>query len=197
MQNAVPLFSEGQIIGVISVESEEPGQYGEKDMARLQSIADEAVHSLQCVWRQRQLKNQSEQLNALIDVGQNVVSNLEIQNLWDSITEAALDLTGARMSTLQLYDKKLGLVTMKAVRPSSGKVPITREPCESKRVWRCPPFKRESKSVPQHHYPRLSRSFGYAPTGRCRFLPLYSHDLRGGSYRCYQYFHTSSPSLPE
>lgn len=117
---AVPLFSEGQIIGVISVESEEPGQYGEKDLARLQSIGDEAVHSLQCVWRQRQLKNQSEQLNALIDVGQNVVSNLEIQNLWDSITEAALDLTGARMSTLQLYDKKQGLVTMKAVRPSSG-----------------------------------------------------------------------------
>ena len=117
---AVPLFSEGQIIGVISVESEEPGQYGEKDMKRLQSIADEAVHSLQCVWRQRQLKNQSEQLNALIDVGQNVVSNLEIQNLWDSITEAVLDLTGARMSTLQLYDKKQGLVTMKAVRPSSG-----------------------------------------------------------------------------
>jgi len=119
---AVPLFSEGQIIGVISVESEEPGQYTEKDMARLQSIADEAVHSLQCVWRQRQLKNQSEQLNALIDVGQNVVSNLEIQNLWDSITEAALDLTGARMSTLQLYDKKRGSVTMKAVRPSSGEL---------------------------------------------------------------------------
>ena len=95
---AVPLFSEGQIIGVISVESEEPGQYRDKDMARLQSIADEAVHSLQCVWRQRQLKNQSEQLNALIDVGQNVVSNLEIQNLWDSITESALDLTGVRMS---------------------------------------------------------------------------------------------------
>ena len=117
---AVPLFSEGQIIGVISVESEEPGQYRDKDMARLQSIADEAVHSLQCVWRQRQLKNQSEQLNALIDVGQNVVSNLEIQNLWDSITESALDLTGVRMSILQLYDKKLGLVTIKAVRPSSG-----------------------------------------------------------------------------
>ncbi len=118
---AVPLFSEGQIIGVVSVESEKPGQYKENDMVRLQSIADEAVYSLQCVWRQRQLKNQSEQLNALIDVGQNVVSNLEIQNLWDSITEAALDLTGARMSTLQLYDKKLGLVTLKAVRPSSGK----------------------------------------------------------------------------
>ena len=117
---AVPLFSEGQIIGVISVESEEPGRYGEKDIARLQSIADEAVHSLQCVWRQRQLKNQSDQLNALIDVGQNVVSNLEIQNLWESITEAALGLTGARMSTLQLYDKKQGLVTIKAVRPFSG-----------------------------------------------------------------------------
>ena len=117
---AVPLFSEGQIIGVISVESKEIGRYEESDMERLRSIADEAVRSLQCVWRQRQLTNQSEQLNALIDVGQNVVSNLEIQNLWESITEAALDLTGARMSTLQLYDKKRGFVTMEAARPSSS-----------------------------------------------------------------------------
>lgn len=115
---AVPLFSEGQIIGVISVESKEVGQYGGRELDRLQTIADEAVRSLQCVWRQRQLKNQSEQLNALIEVGQNVVSNLELQSLWDSITEAALDLTGARMTTLQLYDPKQGLVTMEAVRPS-------------------------------------------------------------------------------
>jgi len=114
---AVPLFSEGQIIGVISVESNEVGQYEKRDMERLQTIADEAVRSLQCVWRQRQLKNQSEQLNALIEVGQNVVSNLELQSLWDSITEAALDLTGARMTTLQLYNPKQGLVTMEAVRP--------------------------------------------------------------------------------
>ncbi|HCR29927.1 MAG TPA: histidine kinase [Opitutae bacterium] len=115
---AVPLFSEGQIIGVISVESRELARYKDQDVSRLQSIADEAVRSLQCVWRQRQLKNQSEQLNALIEVGQKVVSNLEIQNLWESITKSALGLTGARMSTLQLFDKKQGLVTMEAVRPS-------------------------------------------------------------------------------
>ncbi len=114
---AVPLISEGQIIGVISVDSEKVGRYSANDMQRLEMIADEAARSLQCVWRQRQLVNQSDQLNALIEVGQGVVSNLELRSLWESITEAALELTGSRMATLQLYDESEGRVTMEAIKP--------------------------------------------------------------------------------
>lgn len=114
---AVPLISEGQITGVIDVDSSEPGTFSTKDLERLRSVADESITSLQSVWRQRQLVNQSDQLNALISVGQKVVSNLELQSLWESITDAALDLTGSRMATLQLYDREKEQVTMQAIRP--------------------------------------------------------------------------------
>ena len=114
---ATPMISEGQIVGVVDVDSDQVGHYTEDDVQRLQAITDEAIRSLQSVWRQRHLVNQSEQLKALFEVGQNVVSNLELQGLWDSITEAALDLTGSRMATLQLYDEEKNQVTLQAVKP--------------------------------------------------------------------------------
>ena len=114
---ATPMISEGQIIGVIDVDSDTIGQYGPRDVQRLQAITDEAVRSLQSVWRQRQLITQSDQLKTLLDLGQIVVSKLEIQGLWDSITEATLDLTGSRMATLQLYDEEQDQVVLQAVKP--------------------------------------------------------------------------------
>ena len=114
---AVPLFSEGQITGVIDVNSDKVANFTARDLKRLEAVADESITSLQSVWRQRQLINQSDQLKALISVGQKVVSNLELQGLWESITEAALDLTKSRMVTLQLYDETKEQVTMQAIKP--------------------------------------------------------------------------------
>ncbi len=114
---AVPLFSEGQIAGVIDVDSDNLANFNTRDLNRLRAVADESITSLQSVWKQRQLITQSDQLKALISVGQKVVSNLELQSLWESITEAALDLTGSRMVTLQLYDEDKEQVTMQAIRP--------------------------------------------------------------------------------
>ena len=114
---AVPLFSEGQIAGVIDVDSDKVANFTDRDLKRLEAVADESITSLQSVWKQRQLITQSDQLKALISVGQKVVSNLELQGLWESITEAALDLTKSRMVTLQLYDETKEQVTMQAIKP--------------------------------------------------------------------------------
>lgn len=114
---AVPLFSEGQIAGVIDVDSDKVANFTARDLKRLEAVADESITSLQSVWKQRQLITQSDQLKALISVGQKVVSNLELQGLWESITEAALDLTKSRMVTLQLYDETKEQVTMQAIKP--------------------------------------------------------------------------------
>ena len=114
---AVPLFSEGQITGVIDVDSDKVANFTDRDLKRLEAVADESITSLQSVWKQRQLITQSDQLKALISVGQKVVSNLELQSLWESITEAALDLTKSRMVTLQLYDETKEQVTMQAIKP--------------------------------------------------------------------------------
>ncbi len=114
---ATPMISEGQIIGVVDVDSDKVGWFEQRDLERLKSITDEATRSLLCIWRQRQLVDQSDQLKALFDVGQIVVSKLELQSLWGSITESALDLTVSSMATLQLYDESKECVSVQAVKP--------------------------------------------------------------------------------
>ena len=112
-----PMFAQGHIIGVIAVDRAETDGFSEQDLDQLCQIADEASRSLQAVWKQRQLAQQSDQLKALIDVGQNIVSHLEVQSLWESVTEAALQLTGSRLCTLQLFDAKARKVRAQAIKP--------------------------------------------------------------------------------
>jgi len=120
-QMASPLVSDGQIIGVIDVNHSAPQAYTQNDAERLELITAEATRSLQSLWQLRQLESHSGQLQALIDVGQSVVSKLELHTLWASITESALKLTRGRMATLQLFDQESGTVTLQAVRPSHSK----------------------------------------------------------------------------
>ncbi|EDY84318.1 ATPase, histidine kinase-, DNA gyrase B-, and HSP90-like domain protein [Verrucomicrobiia bacterium DG1235] len=112
-----PMISSGHIIGVISVDRDTPNAFTQRDLNQLVYIADESSQVLQSVWYRRQLSNQSEQLNALIEVGQNIVSNFETHSLWETVTEAAMELTRARLCTLQLFDSKTNKVKLLTARP--------------------------------------------------------------------------------
>ena len=116
---AVPMIADDQILGVIDIDSDQPEAYTHDDVERLVLIADEATRSLQSVWKQRELEKQSRQLKALFEVGQKIVSKLELQGLWDSITEAAMELSGARICSLQLFEKSANEVVLQAARPES------------------------------------------------------------------------------
>lgn len=112
-----PMITQGHIIGVLSVAQDTTGAFSQEDLDKLALIADEAAQVLQSVWYRRQLANQSEQLNALIEVGQTIVSDFETHSLWETVTEAAMELTRARLCTLQLYDKKTKKVKLLTARP--------------------------------------------------------------------------------
>lgn len=114
-----PMFAQGQIIGVITVDRAETNAFSDAELAQLDLVADEASRSLQSIWAQRQLAQQSDQLKALIAVGQNIVSHLEVQSLWESVAEAAMQLTGARLCTLQLYDAKSARLRAQTIRPAN------------------------------------------------------------------------------
>lgn len=114
---AVPMISEGQIIGVLDADSDTVNGFNEEDLKTFELIAREATLVFQSIWHQRQLITQSEQLDALLDIGQKIVSSLELQDLWDGIAESALDLTGSQLCTLQLFDSKDSRVKLQAVYP--------------------------------------------------------------------------------
>jgi len=112
-----PMISGGHIIGVLSVSKETPDAFCSNDLDQLIQLANESARVLESVWHRRQLANQSEQLNALIEVGQNIVSNFETHSLWETVTEAAMELTRARLCTLQLFDSKTQKVKLLTARP--------------------------------------------------------------------------------
>ncbi|MDQ8186005.1 GAF domain-containing protein [Pelagicoccus sp. SDUM812002] len=112
-----PMISHGHIIGVLSISRDKVDAFNQMDLDNLVLLANESSQVLQSVWHRRQLANQSEQLNALIEVGQNIVSNFETHSLWETVTEAAMELTRARLCTLQLFDSKTQKVKLLTARP--------------------------------------------------------------------------------
>ncbi|MDQ8202715.1 GAF domain-containing protein [Pelagicoccus sp. SDUM812003] len=116
---AAPMIAGGQIIGALNVDRDHVDGFTEDDLDNLVHIANEASRVLQSVWRKRQLVMQSSQLNALIEVGQSIVSKFEIQSLWQTVTEAAHQLTGAGLCTLQLYESKEKKVSLQTVFPEN------------------------------------------------------------------------------
>ncbi len=112
-----PMISNGHIIGVLSVGKDHVDAFTQEHLDQLVLLANESAQVLQSVWHRRQLANQSEQLNALIEVGQNIVSDFETHSLWETVTEAAMELTRARLCTLQLYDAKTQKVKLLTARP--------------------------------------------------------------------------------
>ncbi len=114
---AVPMIADSQIIGVFDVDSDQAGAFNADHLRELQLICEESTRVLQSIWRQRQLVTQSEQLDALLDLGQKIVSNLELQGLWDSVAEAAIDLTGSKLCTIQLFDSANAQAKLVAMQP--------------------------------------------------------------------------------
>lgn len=112
-----PMIAQGRIIGIIDVDRPQIDSFEQTHLDQLTLIADEASRTFQSIWSQRQLAVQSEQLKTLINGVQNIVSNLEIQSLWESVTDAALQLTNSRLCTLQLYNHEIGKLHMQAVKP--------------------------------------------------------------------------------
>lgn len=117
---AAPLITGGQIIGVITIELEKANGFSSNDLNTLVLLANETALVLQSVWNRRQLFSVSEQLKALIEVGQKIVSNFETHLLWDSVTEAALQLTNARFCILQLYEEATSKVRLLSTRPADS-----------------------------------------------------------------------------
>ncbi|MDP3073722.1 MAG: GAF domain-containing protein [Opitutaceae bacterium] len=101
---AAPLQEGDNIIGVIDLESDRPGGFTPADLALLELLATEAALVLQRLWQVGHLKNKARQLESLITAGQSLVTKLEAQALFDTLTKEARHVMEARACSLYLYD---------------------------------------------------------------------------------------------
>jgi signal transduction histidine kinase len=101
---AAPMEAEGQAIGVINLDSDQRGGFTEADLALLVRLTAEATAVVRRLWQLRHLQGQARQLEALITIGQSLVSQLEEQEVFDTVTREACQIMSARLCALYLHD---------------------------------------------------------------------------------------------
>ncbi len=101
---AAPMEARGQIIGVVNLDSDRTGGFTEADLALLVRLTAEATAVVQHLWRLRQLQGKAAQLEALISIGQSLVSKLEEEELFATVAREARRIMGMRLCALYLHD---------------------------------------------------------------------------------------------
>ena len=130
-QMAAPLLSaEGQVLGVITLDRDVAGAYGPTDLASLARLADEAGRVLQRLWHIGHLQDKARQLETLTTTGLSLVSKLEQQELFDTLTRDARAMMQSRACALYVYDaatRKVRFVSYSGAAvapPAAGDLPL-------------------------------------------------------------------------
>ena len=101
---AAPMEANGQIIGVINLDSDRLSRFTAADLALFARLTAEATIVMQRLWQLRQLQGKALQLETLITIGQSLVSKLEEQELFDTVTREARRIMTVRLCALYLHD---------------------------------------------------------------------------------------------
>ncbi len=111
----VPMFREGQVIGVIFVARAEPGRFGDKQIELLKTFADQAVIAIENVRlfkeiqeRTRELELSLEEVRALSEVSRAVSSSLDLKQVLHEISEQAAKLCEADAGFINEYVEPIG-----------------------------------------------------------------------------------------
>jgi GAF domain-containing protein len=127
---AAPMQDDDQVVGVIDLESDRVGGFTPADLALLEQLAAEAARVMQRLWQVGHLKDKARQLESLITAGQSLVTKLEQQALFDTITREARTMVQARACALYLHDPGTDTVRCASLTdgmrapPAAGKLPL-------------------------------------------------------------------------
>jgi two-component system, NtrC family, sensor kinase len=120
---AAPMLRDGEPIGAIGVGRPEPGPFPDRQIALLQTFADQAVIAIENVRLFKELEARTAaltrsvgELRALGAVGQALSSTLDVDVVLDTIVTRANDLIGADGCTIFEYDEVIEQFHLRATR---------------------------------------------------------------------------------
>ena len=124
---AAPILDGDQVIGVIDLESDRVGGFAAADLAVLELLADEIARVMQRLWQLGHLRAKARQLESLITAGQSLVTKLEQQELFDTLTGEARHMLQARACALYLHDAGRGIVRCASLSNRQPAAPLVGE----------------------------------------------------------------------
>jgi signal transduction histidine kinase len=126
---AAPMIDDhGQTFGVINVDSDTLAAFTPASLEQLIRFTTEASAVMQRLWQFYQLKGKARQLETLITIGQSLVTKLEQQELFETVTRETCKIIQGRACALYLYDparktvRLAALYNLAAVQSSKFKV---------------------------------------------------------------------------
>ncbi len=132
---AAPMAENDQVVGVIDLESDRVGGFTPEYLALLERLAREAARVMQRLWQLGHLQSKARQLESLITAGQSLVTKLEQQELFDTLTREACRMLEARACALYLHDAATSTVRFASLaNVGSSPPPLAAIPLDSSLV---------------------------------------------------------------
>ncbi|MDX1953380.1 MAG: GAF domain-containing protein [Verrucomicrobiota bacterium] len=111
---AVPLEVNGELRGVLNVDSERLGAFSIADSELLRELAVQAAKVIHNTWLYEQLRVKARLFEALLSVGQTISSTLNLSDALQVITREACELMGGKMASLLMLDESGEYLDLKA-----------------------------------------------------------------------------------
>lgn len=111
---AVPLEVEGEVRGVINVDSDRRDAFRKEDQELLQALALQASKVIHTTWLYEQLRLKARLFESLVSVGQTINSTLNLDDALQVITHESCQLMSATMCSLLLLDETREWLDLKA-----------------------------------------------------------------------------------
>ncbi len=113
---AAPMIDDhGQTFGVINVDSDTLAAFAPASLEPLIRFTAEASAVMQRLWQLHQLKGKARQLETLITIGQSLVTKLDQQELFETVTRETCKIIQGRACALYLYDPTRKTVRLAAL----------------------------------------------------------------------------------
>jgi signal transduction histidine kinase len=111
---AVPLEVQGEVRGVLNVDSDRLDAFSEPDQELLQALAAQAATVIRHTWQYEQLRLKARLFESLVSVSQTLNSTLNLDDALNTITRESCLLMRAKVCSLMLIDSSREWLDLRA-----------------------------------------------------------------------------------
>ncbi|MEI8314571.1 MAG: GAF domain-containing protein [Verrucomicrobiota bacterium] len=117
---AVPLIIEGQLIGVLNVDSTRKNAFSADDEELLVALGNHAAQVIHNSWLHEAVAHNLQRLEALFQVAQSIISSLNLEDILQRVTANACRLMDAKVCSLMLLNAERDRLALRACHGASA-----------------------------------------------------------------------------